>query len=97
MPVYYPLQHASMTSCPKWEELARFSLSSSSVVSAEAFTYVLVYKARKIRFYSEGRTEAGYSYCLCSLGEMFFFYMAANGICEEYLFPNASIYVRQEA
>ena len=46
------------------------------------------------RAYSEGRTEAGYIFfvlwerCFC---------IAANGIREEYLFPNASVYVLQVA
>ena len=65
--------------------------SSSSDVSAEVLTYTL---CSENRAYSEGRTEAGYIFfvlwerCFC---------MAANGIQEEYLFPNASISVLQTA
>ena len=68
-----PLQHSSMTSCPKWEELARdgsAAESSSSVVSAEALTYMLCLSSEN-RAYSEGRTEAGYN--SLSLGERFLY------------------------
>ena len=67
--------------------------SSSSVVSAEALTYVLCLSSEN-RAYSERRTEAGYIFfvlwerCFC---------MAANGIPEDYLFPNTSVYVLQAA
>ena len=67
--------------------------SSLSVVSAEALTYTLCVSSEN-RAYSEERTEAGYIFfvfwerCFC---------MAANGIQEEYLFPNASVYVLQVA
>ena len=69
------------------------SAESSSVVSAEALTYTLCLSSEN-RAYSEGRTEAGYLFfflwerCFC---------MAANGIREEYLFPNASVFVLQAA
>ena len=59
----------------------------SSVVSAEAFAYMLCLSSEKLA-YSEGRTEAGYLFfvfwerCFC---------MATNGMREEYLFPNASV------
>ena len=56
--------------------------SSTSVVDAEN------------RAYSEGRTEAGYIFFV--LWERCF-NMAANGIWEDYLFPNASVYVLQAA
>ena len=57
-----PLQHSSMTSRPKWEELARDGCceSSSSVVSAEALINTLC-RSSENRAYSEGRTEAGYN------------------------------------
>ena len=66
---------------------------SSSVVSAEALTYTLCLSSEN-RAYSEGRTEAGYIFfvlwekCFC---------MTANGIWEEYLFPNDSVSVLQAA
>ena len=58
--------------------------SSSSVVSAEALTYTLCLSSEN-RAYSEGRPEVKlviWERCFC---------MAANGIREEYLFPNASV------
>ena len=67
--------------------------SSSSVVSAEAITYTLCLSSEN-RAYSEGRTEAGYIFFV--LWERWFC-MAANGIQEEYLFPNASVSVLQAA
>ena len=63
------------------------SVSSSSVVSAEVLTYALSKPGNLSLFY--GRTEASYIFfviwerCFC---------MTANGIREEYLFPNASVY-----
>ena len=66
---------------------------SSSVVSAEALAYTLCLSSEN-RAYSEGRTEAVYIFfvlwerCFC---------IAANGIREIYLFPNASVYVLQAA
>ena len=69
------------------------AVEPSSVVSAEALTYTLCLSSEN-RAYSEGRTEAGYLFfdlwerCFC---------MAANGIREEYLFPNDSVFVLQAA
>ena len=65
----------------------------SSVVSAEALAYVLCLSSEN-RAYSEGRTEAGYIFFV--LWERHFC-MAANGIREEYLFPNASVSILQVA
>ena len=67
--------------------------SSSSVISAEVLTYTLCLSSEN-RAYSEGRTEAGYIFfVLCERC----FCMAANGIREEYLFPNYSFSVLQAA
>ena len=63
--------------------------SSSSVVSTEVLTYTLCLSSVN-QACSEGRIEAGYIFLV--LGERYFC-MAANGIGEEYLFPNASISV----
>ena len=65
---------------------------SSSVVSAEALTCTLCLSSEN-RAYS--RKNKSWLYFVCSLGD--FFCMAANGIREEYLFPNASVSVLQAA
>ena len=62
--------------------------SSSSVASAEALTYTVCLSSEN-RSYFEGRTEACYIFfvlwerCFC---------MAANGIRDEYMFPNDSVF-----
>ena len=66
-------------------------MSSSSVASAEALTYASS-KLGKSELIMKEKQKADYIFfvvrerCFC---------MAANGIREEYLFPNASVCVQQ--
>ena len=82
------VQHASMTSRPKWEELARdgcCGIFFFCCYCRSAHLHALS-KLGKLSL-SEERTEAGYIFFVLLEKS---FCIAPNGISEEYLFPNDS-------
>ena len=88
-----PLQHSSMTSRPKWEELARdgccgvfffcCSCRSAHLHALSSSIELILKEEQKLAIF------------LCSLGERFLY--SSQGIREEYLFPNDSVSVLQAA
>ena len=87
-----PLQHSSMTSCPKWEELARDGCCGVFFFCCSCRSAYL-HALSKLENRAYSNRSWLYFFVLLERG----FCMAPSGIREEYLFPNDSVSVLQVA